>query len=219
MVAVPLAALLALWVFATALTVGPALNLMSAQTLLDTVGTPGEVLTGELQRERRLSVEFLSDEKSSSAALIAQRAATDRAATDFRRTAASDDARGAATDTLEARIQQVFSDLDGLAANRLHIDRREVDPIGAHNLYNGMVDGTFQMYAALATFNDERIDRQIRGLTMIGRGREHLNRTDSLVAGAHAAGKLSPAQPHRAVAVDRHLALPALAGRPRPARP
>ncbi|MET8153390.1 nitrate- and nitrite sensing domain-containing protein [Actinoplanes sp. NPDC049668] len=208
MVAVPLAALLALWIFATALTVGPALNLMSAQTLLDTVGAPGEVLTGELQRERRLSVEFLSDPKSSAAALAAQRAATDRAAADFRRTAASDEARGAATDTLETRIRQVFSDLDGLATNRQHIDRRAVDPIGAHNLYNGMVDGTFQMYAALATFNDERIDRQIRGLTMIGRGREHLNRTDSLVAGALAAGKLSPAgrtELLQSIATSRYL--------------
>ncbi|MEU7906705.1 nitrate- and nitrite sensing domain-containing protein [Actinoplanes sp. NPDC049118] len=192
MVAVPLAALLALWVFATALTVGPALNLMSAQTLLDTVGTPGEVLTGELQRERRLSVEFLADSEGSAAALVAQRAATDRAAAEFRRTAGSDDARGAATDTLEARIGQVFSDLDGLNPNRLHIDRRAVDPIGAQNLYNSMVDSTFQMYSALATFSDERIDRQIRALILIGRGREHLSRTDSLLAGAHAAGKLSP---------------------------
>src|SRR4051794_35406610 len=136
MVAVPLTALLALWVFATALTLGPALNLMSAQTLLDTVGTPGEALTGELQRERRLSVEFLADPNGSPAALVAQRAASDRAGTEFRRTAGSDAARGAATDTLETRIRQVFSDLDGLAANRVHIDRREVDPIGAQNLYN-----------------------------------------------------------------------------------
>ena len=37
LVAVPLTALLALWVFATVLTVGPAFNLLSAQTLLDTV--------------------------------------------------------------------------------------------------------------------------------------------------------------------------------------
>jgi signal transduction histidine kinase len=193
MVAVPLTALLALWVFATALTLGPALNLLSAQTLLDTVGTPGEVLTGELQRERRLSVEFLSDPDGSAAALIAQRAATDRASAEFRRTAGSDAARGAATDTLETRIGQVFSDLDGLNANRLHIDRRELDPIGAQNLYNGIVDSSFQMYSALATFSDERIDRQIRAITMIGRGREYLSRTDSLLAGAHAAGKLSAA--------------------------
>src|ERR1044071_4887289 len=60
LVAVPLTALLALWIFATALTAGPALNLLSADTLLDRVGHPGAVLVGELQLERRRSVEFLS---------------------------------------------------------------------------------------------------------------------------------------------------------------
>src|SRR3954469_22169718 len=68
LVAVPLTPLLALWVFAPAPPLGPPLKRVSPQTLLDTVGTPGEVLTGELQRERRLSVEFLADPKSSSAA-------------------------------------------------------------------------------------------------------------------------------------------------------
>ena len=43
LVAVPLAALLALWIFATTLTAGPAFNLLSARTLLDSVGNPGEV--------------------------------------------------------------------------------------------------------------------------------------------------------------------------------
>ena len=37
LVAVPLVALLALWIFATSLTVGPAFHLLSAQTVLDTV--------------------------------------------------------------------------------------------------------------------------------------------------------------------------------------
>ena len=64
LVAVPLTALLALWIFATSLTAGPAFNLLSAQTLLDTVGRPGEVLVGELQHERRLSVVFLVRHRS-----------------------------------------------------------------------------------------------------------------------------------------------------------
>src|SRR5215207_4486640 len=101
LVAVPLTALLALWIFATSLTAGPAFNLLSAQTLLDTVGRPGEVLVGELQHERRLSVVYLSGtEGAVTPALITQRAATDRAITDFRRSAGSDDAQSAANQTL-----------------------------------------------------------------------------------------------------------------------
>jgi signal transduction histidine kinase len=191
LIAVPMAALLALWIFATSLTVGPAFNLLSARTLLDTVGNPGEVLVGEFQRERRLSVEFLAKPDSSPAALVVQRLATDRAATDFRRAAGSKDAQDAASDLLRARIGQVFADLDGLADNRKHIDGREVDVVGAQGMYNTLVDAGFQMFAATATFNDAEVDREIRALTTVGRGQEYLSRADSLLAGANAAGRLT----------------------------
>ena len=194
LVAVPLTALLALWVFATVLTVGPAFNLLSAQTLLDTVGRPGEVLVGELQRERRLSVIHLAGKDTQvPAGLAAQRSATDRATADFRRSAGGEEAEGAASDTLRTRIAQVFTDLDGLRANRAHIDRREVDVVGAQGLYNEMVDSGFQMFSALAAFGDEVVDRQIRALTTIGRGQEHLSRADALLAAGNTAGTFQAA--------------------------
>src|SRR3954464_2292750 len=119
LVAVPLTALLALWIFATTLTAGPAFNLLSADTLLDTVGHPGEVLIGQLQHERRMSVEFLSrGDAAVPPVLITQRRATDRATAEFRRSAGSADARDAASETLQARIRQIFADLDALPANR-----------------------------------------------------------------------------------------------------
>src|SRR6266498_1811750 len=191
LLAVPLAALLALWVFATTLTVGPAFNLLSARTLLDTVGNPGEVLVGEFQRERRLSVEFLSNPDASPAALAGQRLITDRAAADFRRAAGSRDAQNAASDLLRVRIQQVFTDLGGLPDNRRHIDRREVDVVGAQGMYNTVIDAGFQMFSATATFNDEGVDREIRALTTVGHGQEYLSRADSLLAGDNAAGRLT----------------------------
>ncbi|MET0426833.1 MAG: nitrate- and nitrite sensing domain-containing protein, partial [Actinoplanes sp.] len=195
LVTVPLVALLALWVFATSLTAGPALNLLSARTLLDSVGNPGEVLVGELQRERRLSVEYLAapagPTNSIPAGLTEQRAATDRAVADFRRAARGGDAWRAASDTLRIRISQVFSDLDRLTAQRVHIDLRELDPIGAQGLYNGMVAAGFEMFTATATFGDDEIDREIRGLTTVGRGQEYISRIDSLLAGAIVAGKFT----------------------------
>lgn len=188
LIAVPLAALLALWAFAIALSAGPAVNLLSAQTLLDSVGNPGRVLLAELQRERRLSVEFLSAEKGSPAELTAQRAATDLAIAEFRRTAGGDEAQSAASDTLRIRIRHTVSALDGLSANRVHIDRREIDAIGGQNLYNSVIDTGFQMFEAVAAFGDQGIDRQLRALITVGRGEEYLSRTDSLLAGAFAAG-------------------------------
>ncbi|GAA3344579.1 hypothetical protein GCM10020358_48390 [Amorphoplanes nipponensis] len=191
--AVPLTALLALWIFATAVTAGPASNLLSAQTLVDRVGSPGERLIGQLQLERRMSVAYLSDRQAGATALVAQRASTDRAAADFRRSASAADAQDAADDNLKARIRQLFSELDGLPENRRHIDRREVDALGAQNLYNAMVETGFRMFIATATFGDERIDRKIRAVVTIARGQEHLSRSNSLIGGALAAGELSPA--------------------------
>jgi signal transduction histidine kinase len=185
LVAVPLVALLALWVFATVLTVGPAINLLSAQTLLDTVGRPGEVLVGELQKERRLSVVHIAgDDEQISAELAAQRAATDRAAAAFRGSAAGSDAQDAASGALRTRIAQILTDLSGLTPNRGQIDRRELDVRATQNVFNQMVDAGFQMFAATASFGDETVDRQVRALTTVGRGQEYLSRADALLAGA-----------------------------------
>ncbi|HET6531273.1 MAG TPA: nitrate- and nitrite sensing domain-containing protein [Actinoplanes sp.] len=191
LIAVPLAALLALWIFATSLTIGPALNLLSAQTLLDTVGRPGDVLVGELQKERRLSVVQLSSPADAPrTALVTQRAVTDRAILEFRAAAGSADARDAASETLRERIRQMFADLDGLPANRAHIDARQVDVVGAQNMYNAITDTGFTMFFALGRFDDEQVDREIRALTTVSRGQEFLSRSDSLLAAGDAAGRL-----------------------------
>ncbi|MET8466718.1 nitrate- and nitrite sensing domain-containing protein, partial [Micromonospora zamorensis] len=78
LVVAPVSALLALWIFATTLTFGPALNLLSARTLLYDLGRPGEAVVTELQRERRLSVVQLAG-SADLPALVEQRERTDRA--------------------------------------------------------------------------------------------------------------------------------------------
>jgi signal transduction histidine kinase len=191
LITVPLVAFLALWIFATTLTAGPAFNLLHARTLVDQVGTPGIELVGQLQRERLFSVEYLSGRGAVPSALSDQRAATDRVAAEFRRTAGGDSVQNAANDSLRNRIAGIFTELDSLTSNRGHIDRREVDVIGAQNFYNLVIDSAFKMFAACATFDDESIDRELRALTTVGNGEEYLGRVDSLVAGATASGSLS----------------------------
>ncbi|XVV14012.1 nitrate- and nitrite sensing domain-containing protein [Actinoplanes sp. CA-131856] len=190
--AVPLTALLALWLFATALTAGPAFNLLSARTVLDTIGNPGIELVGHLQRERLFTVEYLSAKGPVPGTLTEQRAATDRAIADFRRQAGSERARDAASDALRSRVDQFFTQLDSLAGNRDHIDRRAMDPIGGQNFYNSVIASGFQTFAATATFDDERIDRELRALTTVGQGQEYLSRVDALVGGATARGQFDP---------------------------
>ena len=222
LVAVPLTALLALWIFATSLTAGPAFNLLSAQTLLDTVGHPGEVLVGELQHERRLSVEFLSgaDAAPYRRSWSPSAPATDRAigrlpplgrrATTRRTPPARPCGRGS------GRSSPTWTRCPPTAA---HIDGREVDVVGAQNMYNEIIDSGFAMFSATATFDDEQIDREVRGLTTVGRGQEYLSRTDSLLAGANAAGPVHRRRPRRVAAGDRHLPVPARRGRRPTCRP
>ncbi|MFF5084319.1 nitrate- and nitrite sensing domain-containing protein [Actinoplanes sp. NPDC000266] len=190
--AVPLTALLALWLFATALTAGPAFNLLSARTVLDTIGNPGIELVGHLQRERLFTVEYLSAKGPIPGTLTEQRAATDRAIADFRRQAGSERALGAASDALRSRVGQFFTQLDSLAGNRDHINRRAMDAIGGQNFYNSVIASGFQTFAATATFDDERIDRELRALTTVGQGQEYLSRVDALVGGATARGLFDP---------------------------
>jgi signal transduction histidine kinase len=223
LVAVPLAALLALWIFATALTVGPAFNLLSAQTLLDNVAQPGEVLVAELQLERRLSVEFLSarDGDGDGGALATHRITTDKAVADFRRAASSQDARDAASELLQGRIDQIFVALDSLSAQRGYVDRREIDAAGAQSSYSSIIDFAFKMFTATATFNEPEIDREIRALTGIGQGREWLSQADSLLAGAQAARTFTPAglgQLVQTIGTQRFLYKDAVADLPESAR-
>ncbi|WJK40215.1 nitrate- and nitrite sensing domain-containing protein [Solwaraspora sp. WMMA2056] len=225
LVAVPISALLVLWIFATSLAVGPALSLLGAQSLLDDVGVPGETLVAELQRERRLSVVYLSRAQEQTArragdleALRSQWQATDAAVADLRRRA-TDGGPSDDQSVLRVRIEQTLAELEILATGRGFVQRREMDAAGALGLYNGVVDTAFQMFGALASLPDNEINRQARALTDIGQAREILGRADAVLAGAFAAGRLSDDDHRRLVqiiATHRFLLDRAVAELPEP---
>ncbi|MEU2615246.1 nitrate- and nitrite sensing domain-containing protein [Micromonospora sp. NPDC007271] len=184
----PVTALLALWIFATSLTFGPALDLLAARTLLYDLGRPGEAVVAELQRERRLSVVQLAGD-TTLPALAEQRTRTDQAVAELRRRVDGPDLRDAADDLLDERLDQLLSALDALPAGRGFIDARKVDRAGAIGLYGGMVNSAFQAFSAMATLPDHQLNREALALTAIGRSRELLGQTDTLLAGALTAGR------------------------------
>ncbi|MFF4877719.1 nitrate- and nitrite sensing domain-containing protein [Micromonospora sp. NPDC000668] len=188
LVVAPVTALLALWIFATTLTFGPALNLLSARTLLYDLGRPGEVVVTELQRERRLSVVQLAG-TTELPALTEQRQRTDRAVTELRRRVDGEELRDAANDLLDTRVDQLVTALAALPAGRDFIDDRKVDRAGAIGLYSGMISSAFQAFAGMATLADPDLNRQALALTALGRSRELLGQTDALLAGALTAGR------------------------------
>ncbi|PZF89652.1 sensor histidine kinase, partial [Micromonospora deserti] len=190
LVVVPVTALLALWIFATALTFGPALDLLAARTLLYDLGHPGETVVAELQRERRLSVIHLAGD-GVLPGLAEQRQRTDHAVAELRRRIAGEELREAAGDLLDARLDQLVTALDALPAGRGFIDRREVDRTGAIGLYSGMINSAFQAFAAMAALPDQDLNRQALALTALGRSRELLGQADALLAGVFTAGRFA----------------------------
>ncbi|MFY1672924.1 nitrate- and nitrite sensing domain-containing protein [Plantactinospora sp. WMMB334] len=193
LVAVPILALSALWIFATTLTVGPASDLLAARTLFDEVGRPGEALVAELQRERRLSVLQLAD-PNATAALADQRIRTDRAIVEFRRRTSDSDVRDTTGELLDARIDQLLTAVDALQSGRLFVDRRSVDASGALGLYSGIIDAAFRTFSALSTLPDDTLDREARTLTELGRAREVLAQADALLAGVFNEGRFGPGE-------------------------
>ncbi|MBE1484686.1 HAMP domain-containing protein [Plantactinospora soyae] len=193
LVAVPIVALLALWIFATTLTVAPASSLLAARTLLDEVGRPGEALVVELQQERRLSVLQLTD-RNSTPALTDQRARTDQAIAEFRRRTSSGDLRDSTSELLDARVDQLLTAVEALPSGRVFIDRRSVDASGALGLYSGVIDAAFRTFAALNTLPDDTLNREARSLTELGRAREVLAQADALLAGVFSAGRFGPGE-------------------------
>jgi signal transduction histidine kinase len=191
---VPLVTLVALWGFATSLTVPPALNLLNAQTVADDAGLPGEALVTALQRERALSVVYLGG-GTTTAALDQQRARTDEVANTFRTRTGSARMQEAAGEFGRARIADVVHALEVLPAGRNFIDQRQMDRSGALGLYSGIIDAAFRMFAPLAALDDQELARESRTLIALGRARELLAQENALVAGAYAAGRFGPGEP------------------------
>lgn len=195
LVVAPVTALFALWIFATALTLGPAQSLLSARTLLNEFGRPGEAVVAELQRERRLSVVYLAAEPAE-VGLDEQRRHTDEAIAELRRRAAGDALRDATSDLLDVRLDRLLVALDALSAGRGQIDRGEVDRSEVVDLYSEMISSAFRAFAALSALPDPELHREALAVTALGHSRELLGQADAVLAGAIVSGSLAEGE-HR----------------------
>ncbi len=190
-----LVSLVALWAFAAFVTVRDGLNLLWVSTLDKGIAKPADVLLPALQRERRLTLVFLADRTNGPrAALLQQRAETDRAATAFRDRARADEVQFAAGPALEQRLAETFTRLDQLAGNRARIDAGELTRREASGVFTGAVDSMFRIYDTMASLDDQVIARDVRTLIMVVRATELVSQEDALLAGALAAGELTASE-------------------------
>src|SRR5690349_2022811 len=195
----PLASLLALWIFATAVLLGPALDLLDIKTNRDQASLPAAALINELQKERVASLMFIGGERADPRALTAQRAKTDGSAADFR-TRATGDAMSNATDDLgRQRIRDAVNAIARLTDGRQNIDHGVLDRAAAFDLYSSIINSVIRVFSSPST--DALLTRTTATLITLGQAAELTSQEDALINGAAAAGALAPAEPARLAAI------------------
>ncbi|WP_433793699.1 sensor histidine kinase [Actinoplanes sp. CA-252034] len=186
MVAVPLSALLAIWIFATAVTAGPAFTLLNARDAVQKLGDPGLRLIAQLQRERHFSAIYQATTRPAKTELGRERETTDRIIDEFSRAAADTEMTG----DLRVEVQELLVKVDELGPLRQEVDERKTSFLYLANKYDSIIELGFDVFRTAAVFFNERVDREVRGLITAFRGLEYLSRIDALLAGANAGGRI-----------------------------
>ncbi|HLT10379.1 MAG TPA: nitrate- and nitrite sensing domain-containing protein [Micromonosporaceae bacterium] len=188
----PSVALIAMWAIATAVTLGPGLELINAQNATRRVGDPTQALLRELQAERKASLVYLAGTDRDQSPMLAQRAQTDAAASALR-SGAGPATADSATDVTGSRLAELYRQLDSLALVRASIDRGEAELTATSVRYTQIIEAAFQVYGSLLSVGDADLAREARALVAFSRAREVLAQEDALISAALAAGRISAA--------------------------
>jgi anti-sigma regulatory factor (Ser/Thr protein kinase) len=188
---VPLAALTAIWAFASVLTGLEASRLFHVTAVVENIGYPTEDTIRLLQRERRQTLVLLADPRDSDsrAALQRSRAATDKAVAEIRRNAEDPDVREGLGGTVDERLTAVLDAFEGLEPLRRSVEDRTVDRAEALGFYNRLIDPCFILLTDLHIVDDVEMDTRYRALVNIARARELLSREDALLGSALVVGE------------------------------
>ncbi|GAA2094035.1 hypothetical protein GCM10009780_39730 [Actinomadura alba] len=186
--------MLALWIFSATITLGAALQLTHSKTLDEKLLRPTQSLIEAVQRERRLSIEYLArDAAVNRAAFGGPRAQTDRAREAFRRSVADDGLRGVIEWDTTQRADGLVAKLGAIDALRRSVDSRTVDRRRVLDEFSALVDSALGIYARVDP-KDGRIARDGRTLTTWGMVQELLSREDALLTGVLTAGRYTAAE-------------------------
>ncbi|MFI9588231.1 nitrate- and nitrite sensing domain-containing protein [Streptomyces sp. NPDC052236] len=190
---VPLISLTALWGFATVLTGQEADQLLDASSVEEQVGHPIEDAVHVIQKERRQTLVYLADRRSSDAlpTLRKERSATDQAIAKIKGNAAKSGVRADMEPETVQRLTSLIDALDGLDALRRSVESGTVSRSQALEFYNHLVDPCYSFLLSLHALNDVDMERQGRALVGIVRAREMLAREDALIASALVTDKIT----------------------------
>jgi signal transduction histidine kinase len=190
-----LLSLATLWAFAAWVTLREGVNLLWVTQLNSSVVDPSVRVLEELQKERRFSVVKLSDPTLRARRdLENQRKQTDRMIAAFRESSGATIVGWATDDEGARRLAEVFRRLDAARQTRQAVDAGRLNRVQAMDAYATVIDPFYDLYGSLATLDDKTIAKEIRALSALSRAREILSREDTLLTGALAEGRLSPAE-------------------------
>lgn len=189
--AVPMVALVVLWVIATWVTLGPGVTLLEVRDSVDSVGRPAQALITQLQAERKLAIGHLAGD---GAAVEPQYARTDAAVTDFRARAENGDVRSALTSTGADRLDDLLLHLGTLPSLRDSVERGSIQAPEALRRYTEMVEAGLSLVRTLIRPSTEDLLREAQALMALGEARELLSREDAVVSGALVAGRFTSAE-------------------------
>ncbi|MFD4542145.1 nitrate- and nitrite sensing domain-containing protein [Streptomyces bauhiniae] len=191
----PALALTALWSFAMVSVTGELRALLRLQGVYEDYGTPVDTAIGQIQIERRMSAAHLGDPRASApgAALLAQQRRTDRAVTAMRRALASGD-RDRLTGRQRRALDAMVAATGRLEALRRDVLSRRIGWDRAVTEYSALVEPGFAVESALTALQAGQLARESQTVIELVRVREFVSREDALVAGARAAGTLTPAE-------------------------
>ncbi|MGP4022309.1 sensor histidine kinase [Actinomadura sp. 3N407] len=193
MVTVSVVSLGGLWAFAASIALGEGLNLRHVKTVQDHYGYPSGALGSALQAERRLSLVYLGGgAEGDRAAMESGRLVTDRQADLFRRLAKDEGARAAAPADARRLADRILTELDGLDGRRRAIDTGKTGRGRAFADYTALLTDVGSLQGSLATLDNSQVAKDARNEAALARAREALAQEDALLAGALAAGRMTP---------------------------
>ncbi|MEU4408174.1 ATP-binding protein [Streptosporangium sp. NPDC023963] len=182
---IPLASLVALWGFATVVTVGDSMSLLSVGTLYDTVAKPAGDLGTAVQREHILSAEYLATRSDADReTLVGQRSVTDQARARLRQQTTGDAAQAAMTEEMRTHHDELMRQVGALDAIRARVDSGRIGPVGLSEEFARLPDALRRLFNTLSLSNDLSLYRQSRAITTINHAMDLLSRERALAAGS-----------------------------------
>lgn len=156
------------------------------------VGLPLYELLRGMQAERVATAAHWSGRSGSEQDLGARRAATDKAAAEFRRVAG---AEGTGNEQVDRRVQEILEGLDGLGAHRERADARIGSPDSTVAYYNGVISQAIRFYQdAFNHTDDGELTHDSQVVVTLFSASEMLAQEDTIVALAGPSRELSTAR-------------------------